>query len=110
MTNGTTATANRYRPAWVRHLAVKIFPDRFEHRNVANFSGSADIVTASEHGVTLPRECISQAGGRASVDLASRDAEGNLIRERREVQLGLASHLRAVIRSGIRAGDAVACP
>lgn len=109
-TIGAIATANRYRPAWVRHLAVRISPDRVEHRAYPNFTGSADIVTGSERGLTIPRECVRLAGQRASVDLVRRGSEGEIVRETRIVELGLANNTRVVVRSGISAGDALACP
>lgn len=109
-TVGAMATANRYRPAWVRHFAVRIVPDRLEHRAYPNFTGSADIVTASERGLTIPRECVHRERGRDVVDLVRRGPEGEVTREPRVVQLGLASNTRVVVRSGIGRADALACP
>ncbi len=109
-TIGAIATANRYRPAWVRHLAVRISPDRVEHRAYPNFTGSADIITGTERGLTIPRECVRQERGRAIVDLVRRGPDGEISREPRTVELGLANHTRVVLRSGVGAGDAIACP
>jgi multidrug efflux pump subunit AcrA (membrane-fusion protein) len=107
---GATAVSNRYRPHWVGHLSLRIHPDRVDHRALPNFSASADIVTGSERGVSIARDCLKSLAGEPALDLAVRMEEGGLVRQRRTVRLGLASNTRVIVRSGLRAGDAVACP
>ncbi len=104
---GAIATANRYRPDWVRNLVVQVRPDHADPRVFPNFTGSADLVLGAEEGVVLPRECVDADTGTALFRGESGDGEETW--SPRLVELGTSNNIEVVVREGITPGEVVAC-
>lgn len=112
VTVGALATTTRYRPGWVSSLAVQVEPDAPDPRVFANASASADIVLDSEQApAVVARECVAEATEDSGYVLI-RTGDGDGEEEswvRRPVELGLASNNEVAVRTGLAAGDVVAC-
>jgi multidrug efflux pump subunit AcrA (membrane-fusion protein) len=108
---GALASGTRYRPDWVRGIAVQVVPDRVDPRVFPNFSASADLVLAEERAdAVLPRECLQPSGHGTLLALVPGPDDGeSQTWVGREVRAELVGNTTAIIRDGLRTGDVVAC-
>ncbi len=95
-----------FRGSFVKEVPVVLKLDKLDPRVIPDLTVSAEVVLAREEQATV-----------ASLESIFRDGDGGapfaFVKgpsgwERREVELGLASHLAAVVRNGLRPGDVVA--
>jgi multidrug resistance efflux pump len=93
------------RAAYVREVPVTIRLDRLDPRVVPDLSVSVDVVLEEIPGaVVAPRSAIFRDnGGKPYVFL-----QGGSGWEKREIELGAQNHVAAVVRAGLKPGDAIA--
>ncbi len=104
---GAMPKASSYRTDYVKDIAVALRLLKMDSRIIPDLSVSADVVLDTEpQAVIAPREAVFQgdAGGRPFVFLQQ---PGGWVQ--REVELGKGNHVSRAIRSGLSAGDVVAC-
>ena len=104
-TIGALASANRYRPDWVRTVNIKVALKRMDDRVYPNFSASADLILDEAEGVIVPRECVSRDG---AVEGRVRIWSGQQMRTA-EVGLGLASATEVEVTSGLDGDERLVC-
>jgi hypothetical protein len=95
-----------FRANYVKEVPVVLKLERSDPRVIPDLSASADVVVAREDdAVVAPRESIFQDPGSDTTFAFVKMAAGW---ERRELELGLASNIAAVVRSGLKPGEVVA--
>ncbi|MEZ5354933.1 MAG: HlyD family efflux transporter periplasmic adaptor subunit [Bryobacteraceae bacterium] len=108
---GSLAVATRYRPDWVRSVAIKVTPERQDPRVFPNFSGSADLILRAsggpegDGGVIVARECVARnatEGGRVRVWDGER---AHAV----DVGLGMASATEVAVTEGLRGDERLLC-
>ena len=107
---GTVAKSSRYRPDFVKEMAVVLRLEQMDPRVIPDLSVSADIILETvEAPAIVPTEAIfheSLGQGQAPQPVVYVKQEQGW--ERRPVELGLASNIKAAIRSGLKPGERVA--
>lgn len=104
---GAMTKSGGWRANWVREIPVRLKLDRMDPRVIPDLSASVDVVLASERQATLaPLEGVFRDGPGERPYVLVRNGSAF---ERREVELGLASNVAVVVRSGLRRGEAIAC-
>jgi HlyD family secretion protein len=104
---GAMPKASMFRPDYVKEVTVALKLLRTESRVLPDLSVSVDVTLDTESQTMIaPREAVFQDApdGRPFVFL--RQPEGWV---RRDVELGKANYVSTAVRSGLRAGDVVAC-
>src|SRR5439155_3502456 len=94
-----------WRPSYMREIPIRLKLDEMDARVIPDLSASADIGVASEKQATVaPLHAVFREGSATPfVFLRTRSGW-----QRREIELGLANHVVAVVRSGLKQGDIVA--
>ena len=93
-----------FRADYVKEVAVVLKLDKVEPRVIPDLSASADVtLTREENAVIAPRAAVFGAPGERFVFVKTPSGW-----EQQNVELGLASHLAVVVRSGLSAGQVVA--
>ncbi len=103
---GTVAKARQYRQEYVTEIPVMLRLDKTASRVIPDLSVSADVIIDSADETTVvPLGAVFEDAqtGRSYVWVRVGEAW-----ERREVELGLKSHINVAIRSGVRPGEQVA--
>jgi HlyD family secretion protein len=103
---GAMTDGGGWRANWVRSVPIRLKLNNIDPRVIPDLSGSADVVLSEEkEAVMAPIESIFQdtPNGRP---FAYVEAPTGF--EKRDVQLGLASNVAVVVRSGLRKGEVVA--
>jgi len=104
---GSVGTASQQRADWVRAIPVVVKLDRTDPRVLPDLSVSVDVVLNSEEGQpVVPLETVNHdPKNGASKFVYVKSAAGW---QKRDVQLGLSSNTKAVVKSGLKAGEIVA--
>lgn len=106
-----TKTAG-WRANWVKEIPVRLKLEKMDPRVIPDLSASADIVLASQkQAAIVPLASIFRDGEHAGSQ--ERQATFAFVQspsgwERKEVELGLTSHVAATVRSGLKDGEVVA--
>lgn len=109
---GSVAKASRFRPDWVKEMAVTLKLDRMDPRVIPDLSVSCDVVIASaDVPAVVPREGLfseaAAAGGQQPQHFVFvRAADGEW--RRRTVEVGLMSNTQASVKSGLKPGEVIA--
>ena len=100
------AKPRRWRGNYVSEVPVFLKLERSDPRLIPNLTVSADVVLASEQSEEIvPREAVfSEPDGEQPVAYVRTESGW----EKRELQLGLASEVAVVVRSGLSRGELVA--
>ncbi len=103
---GAMPKTGGFRANYVKEIPITLRLDRMDSRVIPDLSVSVDIVLGSEpEAVIAPLEAIfSDAPGAKPYVFVPRPAGF----EKREIELGLTNNVVAAIRSGLKAGDAIA--
>lgn len=107
---GTVAKSSRYRPDWIKEMAVVLKLDRMDPRVIPDLSVSADVVVESEENATrIPREAVhyQPATGNQPAETYVWVRNGPAW-DRRKIELGIVSATSVSVRSGLQPGDVVA--
>lgn len=107
---GTVAKSSRYRPDWIKEMAVVLKLDGMDPRVIPDLSVSIDVVLGNEENTTVvPREALQYetAGAAQAVEPYVWVRSGPAW-ERRKVTLGMVTATSASIRSGVKPGEVVA--
>jgi RND family efflux transporter MFP subunit len=103
---GTVAKARQYRQEFVTEIPVMLRLDETADRVIPDLSVSADVIVGSEKETTMvPLGAVFEDAETGRSYVWVRDGDGW---ERREVELGLRSHINVAIRSGLHPGEEVA--
>jgi multidrug resistance efflux pump len=103
---GAMTDAGGWRANWVRSVPVRLKLDRVDPRVIPDLSASADVMLADEkQAVVAPRESIFRDGPDGRPFAFVQTPAGF---EKRDVEVGLASNIAVVVRSGLRQGEMVA--
>lgn len=102
---GAIANTGGFRANYVKEIPVYLKLDQIDSRVIPDLTVSVDVVVeSSEESVVVPRESLfSDEGGKSFVYIKT--AEGFV---KREVELGLRNHVKAVVKSGVRDGEVLA--
>jgi multidrug efflux pump subunit AcrA (membrane-fusion protein) len=104
---GSVARASRFRPDWVKEMALVLKIDRMDPRVIPDLSVSCNVVLhAADAPAVVPREGIFQDGPGSKPYVYVRSASGGW--ERREVETGLGGNTRVAVKSGLTAGEIIA--
>ncbi len=104
---GSVARASRFRPDWVKDMPLVLKLDRMDPRVIPDLSVSCNIVLdSSDASAIVPREGIFRDSAAAKPYVFARAQSGKW--DRREVEIGLASHVGVAVKSGLRVGDVIA--
>jgi multidrug efflux pump subunit AcrA (membrane-fusion protein) len=99
-----TKTLGWGRAEHARELPIRLKLERMDPRVIPDLTGSAEIVLSTEqHATMAPLSSIFRDGAARFVFLQSPDGW-----IRREVELGPANNLYAVVRGGLNRGDVIA--
>lgn len=102
---GAIASTGGFRANYVKEIPVYLKLDKVDPRVIPDLTVSVDVVVeSSEDSVVIPMETVF-TGERGKSFVYVRGASGF---ERREVELGLKNHVRAVVKSGVREGEVLA--
>lgn len=94
-----------WRPNYMREIPVRLKLERIDDRVIPDLSASSEILLGrEEHAAIAPLSAVFQDPGAHPFVLLRTSAGW----QRREIQLGLANHVAAAVRSGLSAGDVVA--
>jgi HlyD family secretion protein len=101
---GAVPSGSRYRPEYIKQLAVQVELDGRDPRLYPNSSASAEIVLASQEAPAIvPRECVFEMAGAPRAYVRTDSGW-----EERELVLGIANHVEVAVLDGIAEGDTVA--
>ena len=107
---GTVAKSSRYRPDWIKEMAVVLKLDRIDPRVIPDLSVSVDVVVDSaENSTMIPREAVqfvSAAAGQPAESFVW--VRNGPAWDRRKVVLGVANATTVSVRSGLQPGETVA--
>jgi hypothetical protein len=95
-----------FRANYVKEVAVVLKLDKLDRRVIPDLTASADVVLASEEKATVaPLASVfrDEATGKPFAFLKAPSGW-----ERREVELGLSSHVAVVVRAGLAPGEVIA--
>ncbi len=102
---GTVAKASRFRREYVTEVPVQLKLEALDPRVIPDLSVSADIVLEpAEQGVIAPLGGIFREAGGETYVYARRGQSW----EKQPVELGLQTHVAAIVRSGLAPGDEIA--
>lgn len=95
------------RASFFKEVPVYLKLDKIDPRVIPDLSVSADLILESEADTSVvPRGAVfGDDGGSTAPFVYVRNAGGF---EKREIQIGLRSHVQAAVRRGLQPGDAVA--
>jgi hypothetical protein len=94
------------RASFVKEVPVKLKLDQMDPRVIPDLSVSADVIVEGvEAAAIAPLESVFHDGPDSTPYVFVRSGNEWL---RREIELGLSTHTRAVITKGLRAGEVVA--
>lgn len=100
---------SRYRPDWIKEMAVVLKLEQMDPRVIPDLSVSADVhVESEEDSLIVPREAIQYEASPGEAGAAFVWVRGAKDWERRRVELGLLNHTHASVKSGLRPGETVA--
>ncbi|HSB13649.1 MAG TPA: HlyD family efflux transporter periplasmic adaptor subunit [Bryobacteraceae bacterium] len=103
---GAITRASGFRADFVKEIPVTLRLERMDPRVIPDLSVSVDVVVNSEaDAIIAPRESVFQTGGGEKPYVFVQTKSGW---QRREVELGRASHTTVAVRDGLRAGEVVA--
>jgi multidrug efflux pump subunit AcrA (membrane-fusion protein) len=102
---GAIANTGGFRASFVKEIPVYLKLDQIDPRVIPDLTVSVDVVVeSSDDGIVIPMESVfSDESGKRFVYV--RTASGF---EKREVDLGLRNHVKAVVKSGVREGEVLA--
>ncbi len=104
---GGIARQGGQRASYVKEIPIRLKLEQLDPRVIPDLSVAADVIveTAGEKAAVVPLAAVFQdSPGRPFVFV--RDAAAGW--KRRDVELGLASYIQAVVRGGLKAGEVVA--
>ena len=107
---GTVAKSSRYRPDWIKEMAVVLKLDRIDPRVIPDLSVSVDVILDSTENATMvPREAVhfTPAGENRPAEAYVWVRNGE-IWDRRKVVVGVVNPTTVSIQSGVQAGETVA--
>jgi HlyD family secretion protein len=94
------------RASFLKEIPVRIKLDKMDPRVIPDLSVSVDVIVEEEEAaVVAPVSAIFRDAPEAKPYVFVKAGESWV---RREVEVGLTNHLRAVVRSGLKAGEVVA--
>lgn len=97
-------TKSGYRPSYRRDIPIRLMLEQSDEHIIPNLSAHADIVLdAKDDALVLPRECVFSSGGKHYALV-----ETPLGWEKRQVEIGMASHTEVSVQSGLKVGDRLA--
>lgn len=102
---GAIANTGGFRANYVKEIPVYLKLDKVDPRVIPDLTVSVDVVVeSSEDSVVIPMESVfTDESGKSFVFV--RSAGGF---EKRQIELGLKNHIKAVVKSGVREGEVVA--
>lgn len=104
---GSVARASRFRPDWVKEMAILLKIDQMDPRVIPDLSVSCNVVLqAADAPAVVPREGIFQDSPETKPYVFVRSANGSW--QRRDVETGLISNTRIAVASGLAAGEIIA--
>lgn len=103
---GAMPKTGGFRAAYVKEVPIVLKLESLDPRVIPDLSVAVDIVLGSEQAAVIaPREAIFTDAPNGSPYALVVTASGW---ERRDVEVGLANNIAAVIRSGLRPGESIA--
>ena len=106
---GAITKAGGSRAQFKKDVLVRFRLEKMDPRVIPDLSVSADVILEEEEAISAvaPLEAIQGSAGEGTkAFVLVRSATGQW--ERREVELGLASHTHVVIKTGVKTGEVVA--
>lgn len=107
---GTVAKSSRYRPDWIKEMAVVLKLDATDPRVIPDLSVSADIVVDSAENTTMiPREAVQYSpasGGQPAEQFVW--VRNGPVWDRRKIVLGVSNATTVGVISGVQPGEIVA--
>lgn len=106
---GAITKAGGSRAQFKKDVLVRFRLERMDPRVIPDLSVSADVILEEEEAISAvaPIEAVQGSAGEGTkAFVLVRSATGQW--ERREVELGLASHTHVVIKTGVKTGEVVA--
>jgi biotin carboxyl carrier protein len=101
---GAIAATGGFRANYVKEIPVFLKLDRIDPRVIPDLSVSVDVeIESSGDGVLIPVESIFSESGKDFVYV--RSTEGFV---KRQIDLGIRNHVKAVVKSGVREGEVLA--
>ncbi|MBK5292046.1 MAG: HlyD family efflux transporter periplasmic adaptor subunit [Acidobacteriia bacterium] len=107
---GTVAKSSRYRPDFVKEMAVVLRLEQMDPRVIPDLSVSADVILESiDAPAIVPAEAVFyQGGGSGQAPQPVVYVKQGEAWQRRPVELGLTSNIKVAVRSGLKPGERVA--
>ena len=106
---GAITKAGGSRAQFKKDVLVRFRLERMDPRVIPDLSVSADVILEEEEAISAvaPLEAVQGSAGEGTkAFVLVRSATGQW--ERREVELGLASHTHVVIKTGVKTGEVIA--
>ena len=106
---GAITKAGGSRAQFKKDVLVRFRLEKMDPRVIPDLSVSADVILEEEEAISAvaPLEAVQGSAGEGTkAFVLVRSATGQW--ERREVELGLASHTHVVIKTGVKTGEVVA--
>lgn len=106
---GTVAKSSRYRPDWIKEMAVVLKLEKMDPRVIPDLSVSVDVVVdAVENATLVPREAVQFGGAGSQPGEAFVWVRNGGAWDRRKVVTGVSNATTVSIQSGVRPGETVA--
>lgn len=106
---GTVAKSSRYRPDWIKEMAVVLKLEKMDPRVIPDLSVSVDVVVDQVENATLvPREAVQYGGAGSQPGEAFVWVRNGGAWDRRKVVVGVSNATTVSIQSGVRPGETVA--
>jgi multidrug efflux pump subunit AcrA (membrane-fusion protein) len=102
---GAIASTGGFRANYVKEIPVYLKLDQIDQRVIPDLTVSVDVVVdSSDDSVLVPLETVF-ADGAGKHFVYVKTADGF---QKREVEIGLRNHVKAVVKSGVRDGEVLA--
>jgi multidrug resistance efflux pump len=103
---GAMTSTGMWRANYVKAIPVRLKLSQMDPRVIPDLTGSADVIlTTQQHAAVAPLESVFRDAPGEQSYVFVRGPSGY---EKRVVDLGMASHIVAGVRSGLRPGEVVA--
>jgi HlyD family secretion protein len=101
---GAMAKTSPFRASWVSDIPVRLKLDRVEARIIPDLTASAEIILRSERETLIaPRAGVFRENGASFVFV-----QGPAGWTRKDVEVGLTTHVWVAVRNGLRKGEVIA--
>ncbi|MEP7365404.1 MAG: HlyD family efflux transporter periplasmic adaptor subunit [Acidobacteriota bacterium] len=107
---GTVAKSSRYRPDWIKEMAVVLKLEKIDPRVIPDLSVSVDVVVDSAENATMvPREAVQYEPGGSNQPAESFVwVRNGPAWDRRKIVVGVVNATTVSIQSGLEPGETVA--